>query len=204
VFLNVTPDPATPGTKRPLEELASTLVHETIHDMDPDAGSSDSWASYRTEFRAYWFEGAFDSAPTGPGQFEIGPPSPRANAIFRQLYDNVLYGYARRDYDRNTRGFRDKVDRYVHPEGLNLAPSRALEDLRRELESYTGSGYAAKRAAIATKLAAASADDRRELAGSRDWRDLVERTFPGTTSGAGGAAITRASDIKILLGIPLS
>lgn len=120
------------------------------------------------------------------------------------MYDNVLYGYVRRDYDKNTRGFRTKVDTYVHPDGLNLSPSRVLEDLRHEIESFTGSGYAAKRTAIQTKLSAASADDRRELAGNRDWRDLVEGKFHGNTTDANGATLPRADDIKNLLGIPLS
>lgn len=144
-------------------------------------GSHDAWDEYQREFRAYWIEGkgaglAEDQMSTAPPR---GPRSARANAIFTFLYGNPAYPYVQPAYDANTNGFREKVDAYFHPDGVNLTLSMLLFDLQREVESYTGTGFAAKRTAIQAKYALlpVGGPERWEVHAQNQWRRLVEAKF---------------------------
>lgn len=192
VYLNASPHPG--GARRSLAELADFLAHEGIHAADR-IGPGD-WESYATEFRAYWIMGvgaglstAFDPTMSG-----FGPKAPRARAIFDHLYGNSTYPFVKPAYDSNAGGFRERVDNYLFPDGINLTLSPQLADLRAEIESYApGPGrFAAKRTAIMTKYSRCTAGDQAEIHNNRDWRDLVELKFTGA----------ERTDIKTVLGIP--
>jgi len=181
VFVNVTLDPSHPASRRTnLDEMANSAAHEGVHAADTHLGSHDPWDEYKREFRAYWMEGAVgrglatDQMASPP---PIGPRSERANAIFRHLYGSPAYPTVKPSYDGNTAGFKDKVDAMFHPDGVNLTLSITLFDLQREVESYTGTGFAAKRLAIQGKFAACPAPDRTELRTQNQWRILIEAKF---------------------------
>jgi hypothetical protein len=60
-----------------------------------------------------------------------GPKTPRSRAIFSHLYESKKsYGYVRKAYDANVDGFRQAVDQYVVPDGIDLIVSLRLDDLR--------------------------------------------------------------------------
>ena len=101
-------------------------------------------------------------------------------------------------YDANTDNFRERVDNYLYPDAINLILSPRLADLRTEIESYTGSGYASKKGAIQTKFTACNATDKRHISGNRSWRDLVESKF-SARSWWGDPEVV---EIKRILGIP--
>ncbi len=201
VFLNVTPRE---GHQRSFDEMAEFLAHEGIHAADRTEGGE--WGRYTTEFRAYWVMGvgsgestAFDPAMSG-----IGPKTPRARAIFNHLYGSSTYPFVKPAYDANTAGFREQVDNYLYPDGINLTLSGNLTALRTEIESYSGSGYSAKKAAVRVRFGACSAADRTEITSNRMWRDLVEEKFTGSvvTSWLPPATERKADQIKDILGIP--
>jgi hypothetical protein len=128
-----------------------------------------------------------------------GPKSPRARAIFQHLYDD--YDYVQPAYDNNTDGFRDEVDQYVIPDGLNLIVSVRLEALRKLVAGFDGSNFPDFRAKVQAFTGIGppppegefTIDDRAAIASSRAWRDLVNAKVPG--------AAHRAA-IKTDLGIP--
>jgi len=135
----------------------------------------------------------------------IGPRSERANAIFQHVYGSATYDWVKPAYDGNVGGFRDRVDAYLYPDGVNLLLSAHLADLRQEIESFAvGAAFDAKRAAITAAFGICDATEKREIAGNRVWRELVEAKFPGVAAPIGGGAPTpRADQIKAILGIPL-
>jgi Domain of unknown function (DUF4157) len=204
VFLNLTPNTHNPGLKRTHAEMAGMLAHEGIHALD--RRPPGDWGSYVTEFRAYWVMGMGAAEPTAPDptMSNRGPKSPRARRIFEHLYGSPAYPFVQRAYDSDP-GFRDRVDNYLYPDGINLTLSVALADLRKEIESYTGVNYPAKRATVAAKYAALSAADKNEITRNREWRDLVEDKFIGTIRVSWIPPETKKEqdDIKTLLGIPL-
>lgn len=204
VFLNLTPNTHLPA-KRTHAEMAELLTHEGIHALDRIPPGN--WGSYIAEFRAYWVMGLGAGLSTAPDpkMSNIGPKSPRARAIFEHLYGSPTYPFVRTDYDANMAGFRAKVDAYLYPDGINLALSTQLADLRKEIESYTGWGFSAKKAAISARFAACSAADRAQITNNREWRDLVEEKFTGTiVVWEMPPKLKREKDeIKALLGIPL-
>lgn len=67
-----------------------------------------------------------------------------------------------------------------HPDGVNLTKSVAGLDLQREVERYSGSGFAAKRTAIHARYAACSTADRSDVHTQNQWRNLVEARFSGS------------------------
>ncbi|HEX5622709.1 MAG TPA: hypothetical protein VFX51_30055 [Solirubrobacteraceae bacterium] len=207
VFLNLTPNSHNPAVKRPIPSLATFLVHEGIHALDQVAAAGDTFARYQLEFRAYWVQGlgAGLSDKFDPNLDEkFGPRSKRANKIFQHLYDSPTYPYVKPAYDNNDGGFRDRVDAYLYPDGINLLLSIHLADLRQEIESFTGPGFDGKRAAITARFGVCDVNEKRDIAGNHVWRDLVEKQFPGLAPPVGGGAPTpRADQIKTILGIPL-
>jgi hypothetical protein len=204
VFLNLTPNIHNPGAKRSHAEMAGLLTHEGIHALD--RRPSGDWGSYVTEFRAYWVMGMAAGASTAPDptMSERGPKSPRARAIFDHLYGSPAYPFVQKAYDANTAGFRERVDNYLYPDGINLSLSVSLADLRKEIEGYTGAGYAAKRMLVAARHAALAAADKDQIIRNREWRDLVEDKFTGIIRVSWVPPKTKkeADDIKDLLGIP--
>lgn len=194
VYLNASPHPG--GARRSLAELADFLAHEGIHAADRTGSGSGDWESYVTEFRAYWIMGTGAGSATAfdPTMSGIGPKAPRARVIFEHLYGNSTYPFVKPAYDANAAGFRERADNYLFPDGINLALSPQLADLRAEIEGYTGAAgtFPAKRAAVSTKYTACPPGDKNEVHNNRDWRDLVEQKFAGA----------ERTDIKTLLGIP--
>jgi len=201
VFLNVTPRA---GSRRSFDEMGEFLAHEGIHAADRT--EPGTFGRYSTEFRAYWIMGtgaglstAFDASLDG-----VGPRSPRARAIFHHLYGSSTYPFVKPNYDANVHGFREQVDNLLYPDGINLTLSAHLTELRSEIESYSGSGYAAKKTAVATKYAACAPDDRVEITNNRMWRNLVEEKFTGivVVPGSPPTVEREAAQIKAMLGIP--
>jgi hypothetical protein len=207
VFLNLTPNSHTPAAKRAPADIAPFLMHEGIHALDQVAPAGNTFARYQQEFRAYWVQGLGGglSAEFDANLPEtIGPRSERANAIFKHLYDSATYDWVKPAYDNNDGGFRDRVDAYLYPDGINLLLSAHLADVRKEIETFTGVDFPAKRAAITTAFGVCDATEQREIAGNRVWRNLVEVKFPGVAPPVGGGAPTpRAEQIKAIMGIPL-
>jgi hypothetical protein len=196
------------------------LTHEAVHAMDvrPDSGSTIEL--YKTEFRAYWMDGRYGppdqpvcsvgaascfDATFNPNLLPPGPKSPRANTIFLSLYnDSVTYGFVKPAYDGNVDGFREQVDNYLYPDGINLMVSVRLDRLRALIEGFSGAGFSTLRTTVRQHMgldvpAPASGvldnDEKTFIRNSRAWRDLVERkiTIPG-----------ERTDLKNDLGIPIA
>jgi hypothetical protein len=191
------------GTKRNDAEVIMFAVHEGLHNLDKRPASGTPIERYKTEFRSYWMDGRFgppNGAPCGgaagcldaaydPTLPPPGPKSPRARAIFQVLYGSVTYSWVQSNYDDNTAGFREAVDNYLIPDGINLIGSLRLEALRALIEGWAGTGYPAFRASVQAFMGIGAApaggvldpDDRNEVIRNRSWRDLVERKVADTT-----------------------
>src|SRR5262249_22958854 len=136
---------------------------------------------YKTEFRAYWMDGSFDDKSTAfdPKLDNVGPKTPKAREIFRHLYRSTTYQYVEDAYDKNTDHFREQVDNYLVPDGINLIVSVRLEALRDKIEHYGGAGFAAHKGEVQALFDLCDGDDKEQIAGNRAWRDLVERKYAG-------------------------
>jgi len=214
ILLNRTPDVTMGVPRRPDDDLQTLAVHESTHFLDPDAITPIQ--SYKTEFRAYWTDGRFGppNLPTAPnpGDFAAefdptipppGPKSPRANRIFREIYDDtVLYPYCKPNYDANTNHFREQVDSYLVPDGINLILSRQLDRLRSRFNAGVGASFAAFRTQVRAFFGvgpppaggALSPDEKDFVVRSRAWRDTVDNL-----AGATGA---QKAALKNDMGIP--
>lgn len=210
VLLSRTPDVAS-GAKASDASMQIVGIHEAVHEMDRGTGGS-SWELYKSEFRAYWMDGRFGDplvASSGdPAEFDPtipapGPKSARANQIFRLQYDDpILYSYCKPDYDANTAGFREQVDSYLTPDGINLNLSGPIEALRVHVNGGLGAGFAGFRTVVQSFFGVGapppggvlSADDRNYVAGSRAWRDLIDHL--------GGASSAQRATLKADMGIP--
>jgi hypothetical protein len=179
VFVNYTESLANPATKRPLSDFVPTIIHETVHALDRRPHASYNIERYKTEFRAYWMEGAFNSESTAfdPSLDNMGPKSPRARKIFENLYGSSTYPWVKPLYDANTNHFREKVDAYIVPDGINLINSVRLEHLRAMIEGFSGT-FNTHRTAVQTYYnSTCDADDKQEISGNPSWRALVERKY---------------------------
>jgi hypothetical protein len=205
LFLNLTPSLASPATKRSPASIIGNMVHESVHALDfprvPTAGVTIE--RYKTEFRAYWMDGARDNRPVSeggglrstafdPAMGGRGPKSEKARAIFEHLYGSDTYRYVKPAYDANTSGFREQADAYVVPDGINLISSMRLDNLRKAIEGYTHAGFPAHAAAIQTLFNATNGLDRQEIFGNVMWRTLIESMY----------APIEQNTIKPMLGIP--
>ena len=214
IIVNRTSDVAT-GTQRPDSSLITLIVHESVHAMDVRPSPNTLIERYKTEFRAYWMDGRFGpprtatcpapSTPTtnpcpsvSPTCFstafrpDLPPPGPkscRARKIFAdQLYGSTTYPFVKPAYDDNTDGFREQVDSYLIPDGINLVVSVRLESLRALLAGFSGSGFAALKTQVegfmgtgaAPPVGALDAGEKNEIVRNRAWRDLVDRSFSNT------------------------
>ncbi|MBZ0237627.1 MAG: hypothetical protein K8M05_35255, partial [Deltaproteobacteria bacterium] len=210
VLLNRTSDVAS-GAKASDDTLQIIAIHEAVHEMDRGNGGTP-WDQYTAEFRAYWMDGRFgdplvassgDPAEYDPDIPAPGPKSARANRIFRLQYDEpILYPYCKPNYDANTNGFREQVDSYLHPDGVNLNLSAPVEALRAHFVAGVGGSFATFRTGVQAFFGTGapppggvlSADDQSYIAGSRTWRDLVDNL-----AGASGA---QKATLKSDMGIP--
>ena len=194
LFLNRTTDVAT-GDKRTDAEILTNAIHEGTHAVDEWDVRTPA-EDYRSEFRAYWNEGRF-----GPPNLQVcpagavdcfdttidetmpapGPKSPRARKIFEHLYGS--YGYVRTAYDNDSSGFREMVDNYTHPEGLNLNFSRALDALQNEIRAYKPVTFPALFTTVKGFMGIGAAppagtlapDEQTEVASQRSWDLLINR-----------------------------
>lgn len=218
IVINRTTD-VVASTRRPNDEIIMLAVHEAVHALDIRPGAGTDIERYKTEFRAYWMDGRYGPPERGtctpgdgpqcrntamnPSMTPPGPKSPRARAIFDGLYGSVTYPFVKPAYDNNTGGFRDEIDNYLVPDGINLIVSLRLEELRRIIAAGVGlfpsfrnkvkafMGIGPPPAAPGGVL---TSDERGAIARSRAWRALVE-------SSVSNAAQRRL--IKTDLGIPL-
>lgn len=189
IFINLTPSLNNPAAKRSNASVIGTVTHESVHALDRRPSSSSTIERYKTEFRAYWMDGTFDNRPNGtprstafdPTMSNRGPKSEKARAIFNHMYGSPTYPFVKPAYDANTDHFREQVDAFIIPDGINLIVSSNLERLRDAIAHFTGVGFAAHRAHILSlyNAAAMTAEDRREISGNRAWRDLVESKYTG-------------------------
>ncbi|HEY4336672.1 MAG TPA: hypothetical protein VGM89_12260 [Puia sp.] len=203
--------------KRPDAELIPEIVHEAVHAMDLPFSAADL-DKYKSEFRAYWEQGDFGPPnqmncppPAGnckeaafdPSMPPPGPQSPRARAIFDHMYGTNSYDYVKKDYDANTGGFRDVVDHWLIPDGINLIASVRIERLRMLVTAYAGANFADTRSKIAKMMGnelpapaggAMDGDEKHEITSNRAWRELVEAKF---------TVPAERTTIKGELGIPL-
>ena len=202
VFLNLTPDPTTPATKRTNAVLAGLLAHEGIHAADVHPSPATPWDRYTTEFRAYWIGGLGSGLATDVDQTmdAKGPKSRRARAIFDHLYNSATYTFVKPAYDTNSNHFRERADALVSPDGINLTLSQGLAELRAAVEN-TVPPYATRKADVTAKFGALGAADRAQVRNNRAWRDLVESKFVGVVPGP-PPPVQQAHEIKTILGIP--
>jgi hypothetical protein len=205
VYIHLTTSLGPPSVR--LANFASiigTIVHEAVHLVDIRPGSGTEIERYRTEFRAYWMDGERDHLGSAfdPAMDNFGPRSEKSRAIFEHLYRSATYDFVKDNYDPNTRGFRDQVNAYIVPDGINLLVSQKLEEIRSAIVGFSSSYGAAQRTRIndlyngnvAAGIAVANADERREISGNQAWRSLVERM---------GFSAADLTDIKNDLGIPV-
>ncbi|MDX6529953.1 MAG: hypothetical protein QOH41_2243 [Blastocatellia bacterium] len=193
VFVNLTPSLVNPAP-RSNASIIETIMHESVHALDRRPASSTTIERYKTEFRAYWASGEFDHAPGvggAPGPLRStafdptlssrGPKSEKSRAIFDHMYGSDTYPFVKPNYDANTSHFREQVDAFVVPDGINLIVSSNLERLRAAIAAFGGGGFAAHRAHVLAlyNAVAMTVDDRREISGNRAWRDLVESKYTG-------------------------
>lgn len=214
------------GAQRSDSSLITLIVHEAVHAMDIRPGAGTDIERYKTEFRAYWMDGRF--GPPNQGTCpplttpltgvcptsgcrdtafrpELPPPGPkscRARAIFENhLYGSTTYPFVKPAYDNNTGGFRDAVDNYLIPDGINLMVSVRLEALRALIEGFSGSGFAALRTNVqafmgvgaAPPLGVLDTDERNAIRNSRAWRNLLDRKITN---------LANRAQLKTDLGIP--
>jgi hypothetical protein len=210
ILLSRTTDVAA-GTVRGDGVLQILAIHEAVHEMDRVPGAAP-FDQYKREFRAYWMDGRFGDplvASNGfPAAFDPatptpGPKSPRANQVFRLQYDDpILYPYCKPNYDANTNHFREEVDSYLIPDGVNLNISGPVDALRAHLVAGMAAGFAAFRTGVQSffGIGAAppggvlTAGDRTYIAGSRTWRELVDNLA--------GASGPQKTTVKADMGIP--
>jgi hypothetical protein len=214
ILLSRTPDVTLAVPRRPDAELQTYAVHESTHFMDRGHGPGPI-EQYKTEFRAYWMDGRFgppDQAAGGPGGFDAvfdatirppGPKSPRANRIFHETYDAPrLYPYCQPNYDANTNHFREEVDSYLVPDGINLILGARLESLRIQFLAGIAGNFAVFRTQVqgffgvgaAPAAGVLSAAEKTFITQSRAWRDQVDNLV--------GATPAQKAQLKTDMGIP--
>jgi hypothetical protein len=216
ILINRTPDVPS-SSKRSDDEVILFVVHESMHRLDVRPGAGTPIEKYKTEFRAYWMDGRYgppDSPTCGgvvgrcygttydPGMAPPGPKSPRARVIFDGLYGSATYPFVKPAYDDNTLGFRQQVDNYLIPDGINLAASVRLENLRSLIAAGPGADFPAFRVKVQAFMGVGpapaggvlNAADRAEISHNRAWRDLVESNVTNPT---------QQGQIKSDLGIPV-
>lgn len=177
-----------------------TLTHESVHMIDKRPDSGTPIERYKSEFRAYWYEGDVSrdalSTEFDETMDSFGPKSAKARNIFKHVYNSPAYAYVKENYDANTGGFRDKVNAFIVPDGINVIVSVRIDDLRNKVANlprgivYKGSTHQTN---VQTEYAKLNADDKQEVTGSRYWRTLAESK---------GYSANDTMELKTDLGIP--
>jgi hypothetical protein len=213
----------TPLQQRSDDEMQLLAVHEGVHALDITAATTSASRTdlerYKMEFRAYWTDGRYGpptladcSSYSGGGRCEDaifnpfiipatpGPKSDRARAIFdEQLYGSNLYPFVKPAYDDNVGGFREAVDRYLVPEGINLLISHRMESLRALIAAGPTPNFAALQTGVegfysigpAPAAGPLQPNEVDVIQRSRTWRELVENSVtnpmdPNTLKGIMG------------------
>jgi hypothetical protein len=179
VFVNRSLSMAT-GATNPISEMMDFVVHESVHLLDERPTPHIPIERYKTEFRAYWMEGSAsrDALSTAfkPGMSNKGPKTDKARNIFTHLYNSTTYAYVKQNYDSDS-SFREEVNRYIIPDGINLIVSVRIEGLRKEVQSYDGTKFEDHKKLVNGLYSAAKPEDKIEISGNRMWKDLVERIY---------------------------
>ena len=183
VFVNIRPSSVNRGLRRDNASMIRTIRHEAVHAVDISSGTGDI-ERYKMEFRAYWMEGdpvrdALSSA-FNPGMNNNGPKSERSRDIFDHVYGNPTYPWVKSNYDANTSGFRDQVNAYIVPDGINLIVSDDLANFRNMIAGLPAGPYTAQRPGVQAAFAALHAPEELEIRGNRAWRELVESKYSGS------------------------
>jgi hypothetical protein len=120
-----------------------------------------------------------------------------------QYDDPILYPYCKPNYDQNTNRFREQVDSYLTPDGINLNLSERVEALRVLFAGGVSAGFPAFRTQVqgffsiapapAPSGGALSPGDINYVRGSRAWRDTV--------NGLAGATSTQKAQLMTEMGI---
>ncbi|MCK4623494.1 MAG: helix-turn-helix domain-containing protein [Desulfuromonadales bacterium] len=183
IFVNIRPSSVNRGHRRDNAPMIRTIRHEAVHAVDVSGGTGDI-EHYKMEFRAYWMEGnpARDalSSAFNPSMDNNGPKSERSRDIFDHVYGNPTYPWVKPNYDANTSGFRDQVNAYIVPDGINLIVSDDLANFRNLIAGLPAGPYAAQQAGVQAAFAALNALEEREIRGNRAWRELVESKYSGS------------------------
>ncbi len=205
----VTDNPKT-GVQTSSDAIKQIIVHEYVHIRDRRAfarkerawqGRSwwrklrdwvrarklkqrDALWNYKTEFRAYWADGRFDSKPDAYDPFLTGkgPKTPRSRAIFELLYGNkLLYGYVKKAYDSDT-AFKAAVNAFVAPEGKTVQHPARLTLLHLFIQSLKPGRHEPARWTMIKPLfqlhrAMLQPGDGAYMKAQKDWQDLLKRQF---------------------------
>lgn len=123
------------------------LIHEVQHDADRHdeehghggSGPAEVWNRYKTEFRAYWQDGRYNStsAAHNPG---LAPwDNARQKIIFDNMVASGIYEWLKKNYDDDSakidgKKFKDLVHSYTKPEGVNLQNSPRIDDFYLSLD----------------------------------------------------------------------
>jgi hypothetical protein len=214
IVVNRTADPST-NAKDPVDVTIQLALHEAVHALDEIIGPSSDIERYRTEFRAYWMDARYGPPDQAivPGQPDLaarydpdlpppGPKSPRARKIFSELYGSVTYPWVQPNYDNNVNHFREQVDTYIVPDGINLILSRRLEALRVLIDAGVTPIFGTFQSRVqaffgvggAPAVGVLDPGERDYIRSSRAWRDLVNAKVSG---------LVHRNQIKNDMGIPL-
>ncbi len=130
----------------------TVMIHEVQHDADrhdkeaghdkPTGSPEESWNRYKTEFRAYWVDGRYDSVSA-----DHDPKIKDFHNLRQKTIFDLLHGKSKKDslypwlwdaYDKNVEvngtKFKNLVHSYAKPEGINLKNSPRVDDFYNALE----------------------------------------------------------------------
>ena len=126
------------------------LVHEVQHDADrhddepghdkPAGSPEESINRYKSEFRAYWQDGRYDStSDTDKPSPDDGWQNKRQKEIFDGMISSGLYQHVADNFKKNEKvngiPYKDIVKGYGSPEGVNLENSPRIDDFYLELKN---------------------------------------------------------------------
>lgn len=125
------------------------LVHEVQHDADrhddepghdkPAGSPEESINRYKSEFRAYWQDGRYDStSDTDKPSPDDGWQNKRQKEIFDGMISSGLYQHVADNFKKNEKvngiPYKDIVKGYGSPEGVNLENSPRIDDFYLQLK----------------------------------------------------------------------
>lgn len=200
----VTSNPKT-GAQISTDAIQRIIVHEYVHIRDRRARTAQPWYRrfqewwrkrkgqkvdelwrYKTEFRAYWADGRFDSLPDAFDPFlkGKGPKTPRSRGIFKLLYGSkTLYAYVKKAYEADA-AFKTAADTFVSPEGKTIQHPARLILLYMFLNAVTAKKYKPKEwadiiSSVRMHKEILQSGDGAYLKKQKEWQDLVSSKFAG-------------------------